>query len=188
MFKSINSQKLVIKYFISSLVAGSVFGQLGLSSAAATDIDNSSNGVFGLELHYRDSAFSCSGSDADIKVKVYDKDERLLATMSEGERYTTRNFDSANDLVFKYHFSNFTAAHCKSPDILYSAVESRLLDSQDSIPTLGTYDGQASISTMLTGLDSYEELYLVELWSTSGTPYDLQDVVLVVNNNPLFAD
>ena len=38
----------------------------------------------------------------------------------------------------------------------------------------------------MSGLDSYEELYLVELGTSdeNSTAYDLQDVVLVVDNNP----
>ena len=52
---------------------------------------------------------------------------------------------------------------------------------------------QASIEEMLVGLNSYEELFLTELGTsdTSSSAYDLQDVVLVVDNNPLslaFAD
>jgi hypothetical protein len=187
MSKSNIFKQLTAKSLVGILLAGGISTQLD-NQALATDNANSSNGIFGLELYYRDSAFSCSNTTADIKVKVYDLNNNLLTTMSKGEKYTTTDFDSANDLVFKYHFSNFTTAHCKRPDRLYSAVESRLLGSQDSVPTLGTYAGQASISSMLAGLDSYKELYLVELWSTSGTPYDLQDIVLVVDNNPAFPD
>ena len=32
--------------------------------------------------------------------------------------------------------------------------------------------------------DTYEQLYLVELGNRSGAGYDLQDVVIVVDNNP----
>lgn len=69
---------------------------------------------------------------------------------------------------------------------MYAAKDFKVLGPQAPVPTLsGAYD-QQSISQMLAGLNSYEELYLVELWTsnTTSSAYDLQDVVLVVDNNP----
>ena len=42
---------------------------------------------------------------------------------------------------------------------------------------------------MVNSLNSYEELFLVELGTsnTSSSYYDLQDVVLVVDNNPVLS-
>ena len=179
MLKNINLKKLTAKTVIGILMVG------GLIAPAATKKAVASNGVQGLELNYYDSAFSCSGTQADIKVKVYAPSGELLTTMSKGDTYTTPNYDSVDDLQFRYHFSNFSSSnYCYNGSDLYEAVESRTLASGDSIPNLGGYGSQTSISEMLDGLDNYEELHLVELWSTSGTPYDLQDVVLVVDNNP----
>ena len=177
MLKFINLKKLTAKTLIGILMVGGLVTQSDNKAVA-------SNGVQGLELHYKDSAFSCSGTDADIKVGVFNKDLELITTMSEGDKYTISDIDSVEDLEFRYHFSNFTEQHCKSPQYWYTSAEEQTLTPGDSIPTLGAYGSQTPISNMLSGLDNYKELHLVELWSTSGSPYDLQDVVLVVDNNP----
>jgi hypothetical protein len=61
-----------------------------------------------------------------------------------------------------------------------------VLGSEDPVPNVpGVYD-QQSIQQMLDGLNDYEELFLVELGTTNkkSSAFDLQDVVLLVNNNP----
>ena len=151
---------------------------------------NNNNGtdVFGIELRYLDSAFQCGSNDprqADIKVEVYDKNNNLLTTLSKGDTFTSADFDSIEDLEFDYRIYNFT--HCGWSNGERQGVGgSELLGANDTVPDVGGYSGQASIREMLSDLDSYEELYLVELGTSdrSSAAYDLQDVVLVVDNNP----
>lgn len=203
MLKFINLTKLTAKTIIGILVAGSFISQAGIKKAVASD------GVQGLELRYLDSAFQCSsnGEQANIKVYVYDEDNNLLTTMSKGDTYTSSDIDSVDDLKFRYQFDNITCPSYKyyyEPDITtYSsnnnqltrytwnnkynvATNSILLGIQDPVPNVGGAYNQSSITEMLSGLDSYEELFLVELGtSIIGSVYhDLQDVVLVVDNNP----
>lgn len=151
-----------------------------------------SDDVFGLELHYRDSAFQC-GSDttqADIQIDVYDQNNNLLTTLSQGDRYTSTDFDSVNNLSFVYNVYNLS---CISNGASVAPEDTMLLGANDTVPDIDGFSGQASIEEMLVGLSSYEELLLVELGTsdTSDSAYDLQDTVLVVDNNPvslLFAD
>ena len=166
-----------------------ILGNLTVFSAAKDVSANSSIGNFGLELYYRDSAFQC-GSDptqADIKVNVWDKSNNLLATMSKGDKQTIYSFDSVDDLTFTYNVYNLS---CISNASLRPELDSMLLGSNESIPNIEGFSEQSSIADMLVGLNSYEELYLVELGTsnTSSRAYDLQDVVLVVDNNPLPSD
>ena len=171
------------------MTAGSIFGQLGLQSALAVDTDSSSNGNFGLELHYRGSAFQCGSNptQADIKVNVYDRSNNLLTTMSKGDRYLTTSIDSVGDLSFRYRVYNLS---CVDSTRLYRSLGSELLSSQDTLPDLAGFSGQSSVREMLANLDSYEELYLVELGTSdiNSSAYDLQDVVFVVDNDPLLPD
>ncbi len=166
-----------------------ILGNLTVFLAAKNVFANSINGNFGLELYYRDSAFQC-GSDptqADIKVNVYDKSNNLLTTMSKGDKHIIYSFDSADDLKFTYNVYNLS---CISNASLRPELGSMLLDSNDSIPNIEGFSKQSSITDMLVGLNSYEELYLVELGTSniSSSAYDLQDVVLVVDNNPSPSD
>ena len=189
MFKQINLKKLAVKSLVGILVAGGMFSQLETKKAAATDNTNSSNGVFGLELHYRDSAFQCgsNSTQADIKVRVYDRDNNLLTTMSKEDKYRSTSFDSISDFRFRYEIYDLS---CVDSRYLYRASGTELLDSQDTLPDLAGFSGQTSVQQMLSNLNSYEELYLVELGTNDRTSsaYDLQDVILVVNNNPVLAD
>ncbi|MDJ0577838.1 MAG: hypothetical protein QNJ65_22090 [Xenococcaceae cyanobacterium MO_234.B1] len=82
----------------------------------------------------------------------------------------------------QYNFLNATCSPVTPTGIL--------LNPEEPVPnTSGVYD-QQSIQQMLNGLNDYEELFLVELGTTnqSSSAFDLQDVVLLVNNNPVFAD
>ena len=198
----INLRKLTAKTLIGLLMVSGLIAQSSNKQAVAA------NGVQGLELHYQSSAFQCSanGEQANISVYVYNKANKLLKTMSQGDRYLTSDIDSVNDLKFRYKFDNVNCftRYRNTPDIsgrssgngwrTYNvAPASMTLGREEALPTLGTYGDRNSISTMLTGLDSYEELYLVKLASkdSSSAYFDLQDVVLVVDNNPViesFAD
>ena len=174
--------------FIGIFLAVNLVTFGGAKKAVASSGDD----VFGLELHYRDSAFQC-GSDAtqaDIKVDVYDLDNNLLTTMSKGERYTSTVFDSINDLNLVYKVYNLS---CIDNGSSVAALDTMLLGANDPVPSIEGFSGQASIEEMLVGLDSYEELHLAELGTSdpNDSAYDLQDVVLVVDNNPsslFFAD
>ena len=172
-------------------------------------VNSNNDDVFGLQLRYLDSAFQCSsdGDQANISVYVYDTNNNLLTTMSKGDTYTSADIDSVQNLKFRYQFNNVTCPSWKyyfQPSITtYSsnddnqtqyywnnkynvASNSVLLGSQDSVPNVGGAYNQAPITRMLVGLDSYEKLLLVELGTSGiGSVYhDLQDVVLVVDNNP----
>ena len=174
--------------FIGILLAVNLVTTGGAKKAVASSGDD----VFGLELYYRDSAFQC-GSDAtqaDIKVDVYNPvNNELLTTLSKGDRYTSTVFDSINDLSFVYKVYNLS---CIDNGSSVAAEGSMLLGANDTVPSIEGFSNQASIEEMLVGLNSYEELHLVELGTsdTNNSAYDLQDVVLVVDNNPtlVFAD
>lgn len=178
MLKFINLKKLTAKALIGVLVAGSLVAQSGKKAVA-------SNGVQGIELRYADSALQC-GSDstqADIKVEVSDENGKLLTTMSKGDTFTSAEIDSINDLRLNYRIYNLD---CLTEGSSRAVQDTKLLGSNDTIPNLSGFSGQNSVSQIHSSLDSYEELYLVELGTsnTSSAAYDLQDVVLVVDNNP----
>ena len=181
-------KKLTSKTLVGILLTGGMFTQLETKQAAAVD-DTSSNGVFGLELYYRDSALQCGSNAtlANIEVNVYDQSDNLLTTISKGERFITAAVDSVGDLKFRYKIYNLS---CLNDIPLYRALGTQLLDSEDDLPDLAGFEGQTSVQTMLSNLDSYEELYLVELGTNvvTSSAYDLQDVVFVVDNNPSFPD
>ena len=183
MLKFINLKKLTAKTLIGILMIGGLVTPSGTKKAVA------SNGVQGLELRYEESAFQC-GSDtrqADIRVEVRDKSNNdLLTTLSKGDTFTSDDYDSINDLNFIYKIYNFS--HCgMSNGTTRSVGGSMLLGADDAVPTLAGFSGQSSVGQIHSGLDSYEELLLVELGTsnTSSSSYDLQDVVLVVDNNPV---
>ena len=206
MLNTINLKKLTAKTLIGMLMVGGFVAQ---SSNKQTEASIPRDNVQGLELRYVNSAFQCStgGAQANIKVYVYDGYNNLLRIMSKGDTFTTSNIDSLEELKFRYQFDNVNCIGNRykyTPNITsYSSGNDRItsnnwnnkynvafatepLGKNDQIPTLGTYGNQASIETMLAGIDSYEELFLVELGtnSTSSGSYDLQDVVLVVDHNP----
>ena len=174
---------------IGILLAFSIVNQTEIEKAVA----NSGSDIFGLELHYFESALQCGSNttQADIKVNVYDQNNNLLTTMSKGDRYLTADIDSLNDLVFEYEIYNLS---CIAEGDSLPALGTELLGPNDTLPDVGGFSGQSSIATMLKGYDKYKELYLVELGTsdTNSSAYDLQDVVLVVDNNPssllLFSD
>jgi hypothetical protein len=133
-----------------------------------------------IELLYFASQIQCGagGQFLNIKVDIY-QNQNLVKTMLVNER-TLLPVNSVNDLTFKYSIVNNTT-QCS-----LSLPSQEVLGSKDSVPNIsGAYE-QQSIQTMLNGLNDYEELVLVELGTTNKTSsaFDLQDVVLKVNNNP----
>lgn len=181
MLHLINHKCALAKTFIGIFLAGSLVAFLGTQKAVA----ESGGGVSGLELYYRDSAFQCDldPTQADIKVKVYDINNNLLTTMSKGDRYTNSEVDSVSDLSFSYEVYNLD---CFIHGASVAAEGTMLLGANDTVPSIDGFSGQDSITQMLVGLNSYEELHLVELGTsdTNSSAYDLQDVVLLVDNNP----
>ncbi|MDJ0648822.1 MAG: hypothetical protein QNJ60_08955 [Xenococcaceae cyanobacterium MO_188.B19] len=138
-----------------------------------------------IELLYLTSQIQCgvNGDFLNIQVDVYQNQE-LIRTISQNESLLLP-VDSINDLRFEYYTVNNTTS-CS-----LSTPSEQLLTSNDPIPNISGVYEQQSIQTMLDGLNNYEELFLVELGTVDQTSpaFDLQDVVFIVNNNPvIFAD
>lgn len=141
-----------------------------------------------IELLYLASQIQCGANSSllNIQVDVYRQGESI-ATMLLDERVLIP-VSSVNDLTFEYSVvDNDSSCSLASPG-------ERILGSNDAVPNIpGVYE-QESIQTMLDGLNDYEELLLVELGTTDtqSAAFDLQDVVIRVDNNPtisnLYAD
>lgn len=137
-----------------------------------------------IELTYFASQFQCGGESSliNIEVNVY-RNERFIQTLSINNTvYLPIN--SFDELDFQY---NFVDSEC-SP----TTPTEMVLAPEDTVPDLaGAYE-QDSLQQMLDGLNEYEELFIVELGTTnpSSSAYDLQDVVMIINNNPtpVYAD
>ncbi|MDJ0899397.1 MAG: hypothetical protein QNJ55_11355 [Xenococcus sp. MO_188.B8] len=131
-----------------------------------------------IELTYFASQIQCGAGSSliNVQVDVY-RNQQFVNTLSLNDSlYLPIN--SFDELTFQY---NFTNAEC-SP----TTPTEMVLAPEDTVPNLpGAYD-QDSIQQMLDGLNEYEELFLVELGTTNpdSSAYDLQDVVMIINNNP----
>ncbi|MGF1588568.1 MAG: hypothetical protein ACFCU7_04860 [Pleurocapsa sp.] len=141
-----------------------------------------------IELLYLASQFQCGANSPllNIKVDVY-QNQQLVKTMLKNDRVLLP-VDSVGKLTFKYSIVNNT-----TPCSLVTPTE-QVLAPQDNLPGMkGVYE-QDSVQTLLNGLNDYEELFLVELGTTNqqSAAFDLQDVVIKVNNKPtigvLYAD
>ncbi len=131
-----------------------------------------------IELTYFASQIQCNGDSEliNVEVDVYRNQEFVQTLSVKDTLYLPIN--SFAELTFQY---NFVDSECspKTPTEM-------VLVPQDPVPDLpGAYE-QDSIQQMLDNLNEYEELFLVELGTTDSESfaYDLQDVVLVINNNP----
>ncbi|MEL6909475.1 MAG: hypothetical protein AAFY63_12585 [Cyanobacteria bacterium J06643_13] len=180
MLNNINLKKITARTLIGVLITGGFVAQSGITKALA------SNGVQGIELRYLDSAIQCGDdpTQARVEVEVYDQiNDTKIATLSKGEKFITTEVDSIDDLFIKYKIFNLS---CLTEGGYRATQDRKILASDSEVPTVQGFNGQASITQMLQGLDSYEELFLVELGnrSPSSAGYDLQDVVLVVDHNP----
>ena len=166
----------VILTTILSSLSWSIF-----SPPAISTTEQNYNDRFGLELHYFETAYNCgsSGEAVTIDVEVY-KNGQLIKTMSEGERFLLNDTDSVSDLTFEY-ITSHDLSNCP-----FNAKIEQLLGPQDPIPSLPGAHGQQSLQDLVSNLDSYEQLHLVELGTNDPNyfTYDLQDVILVVDNNP----
>ena len=205
--KLINLKKLTTKTLIGLLMVSGFIAQSSNQQAVATDDD-----VFGLELYYKDSALQCNEdpTQATINVEVYNQDnDTLITTLSKNEKFTTAEVDSIDDLYLKYVVSGIPDCLTNGS---YRAEQDRKIydyENRDNLPDIEGFNGQSSIRQMLEGFDDYKELLLVELGTSSPTitipggfyregnrwrwrprrtvadpSYDLQDVVIVVDNNP----
>ena len=143
-----------------------------------------------IEVLFLASQIQCgmSGDFLNIKIDVYQNQE-LVETMTM-EDSVLLPVDSVEDLTFEYSIINNTT-ECTS---LANPTE-LVLAPDDDLPNLPGFDQQESVSSILSGLDEYQELFLVELGTTdqTSTAFDLQDVTLRVDNDPptissLFAD
>ena len=137
-----------------------------------------------IELLYLASQIQCGagGDFLNIQVDVYNGTE-LVQTMSVNDRAMVP-VTSVNDLTFEYNIVNNTT-QCTS----LASPSTLSLDNDSVLPTVNGFDRQESVRAMLADLDDYEELFLVELGTTSqsDSAYDLQDVVFRVDNNPTVA-
>ena len=134
-----------------------------------------------IELLYFASQIQCGagGAALTIQVDVYHNQE-LVKTMMVDDSVLVP-VESVNDLNFEYSIVNNTT-NCNSLKLPSELV----LAPEDQAPDLAGFDQQDSVSTLLSSLDEYEELFLVELGSTNqaSTAFDMQDVIFKVDNNP----
>ncbi len=134
-----------------------------------------------IELLYFASQIQCgaAGDFLNVKVDVY-HNQALVKTMTVNDRVLLP-VDSVKDLTFNYSaINNTTKCNLSTPN-------ETILGNKDEVPNIPGVYAQNSIQTMLNGLNDYEELFLVELGTTNkaSVAFDLQDVVLKVNNNPV---
>ncbi|MEL6929009.1 MAG: hypothetical protein AAFO95_10270 [Cyanobacteria bacterium J06600_6] len=142
-----------------------------------------------IELLYLASQIQCgaNGDFLNIQVDVYQGAE-LIETMMVDDRALI-SVDSVDELDFQYSVVG-DATNCIS-----LAIPSELsLDTDSSLPEMNGFANQSSVQTLLNGLNDYEELFLAELGTddSSSAAFDMQDVVLRIDNNPtissVFAD
>ena len=132
-----------------------------------------------IRLTYSASQIQCSADSSLINVQVHVyRNQQFFKTLSLNDSlYLPIN--SFNDLSFEYDFKDTEECTPKTPTEMVLAPE-------DPVPNLpGAYD-QDSIQQMLKKLNEYEELFLVELGTTNpdSSAYDLQDVVMIIDNDP----
>jgi hypothetical protein len=133
-----------------------------------------------IELLYFASQIQCGagGSLLNIQVDVYQQ-QQLVKTMMVNEKALIP-VNSINELNFKYKvINNTTRCSLQTPSEMSLTPDSPL-------PTMAGVYGQDSVQTLLSGLNNYEELFLVELGTTnrSSAAFDMQDVVFKVDNDP----
>ena len=131
-----------------------------------------------IELTYLASQIQCgaAGELMNVEVDVYNNSEFVQTLSVDDTVYLPIN--SFADLDFQYSIADSACLPIPTP-------EEMVLAPDDSVPTMpGAYE-QASLQGMLDNLNQYEELFVVELGTTDPTNpvYDLQDVVMVLNNN-----
>lgn len=133
-----------------------------------------------IELLYLASQIQCGagGSFLNIKVDVYHQ-AQLVKTMKVNERALIP-VGSVNDLNFRYTIiNNNTQCSLRTPTEM-------VLTPGSQLPSMAGVYQQDSVQTLLSGLNNYEELFLVELGTTdrNSPTFDMQDVIFKVDNNP----
>jgi hypothetical protein len=134
-----------------------------------------------IELLYLASQIQCGagGSFLNIQVDVYHQ-QQLVKTMNVNERALIP-VDSVKDLKLEYKIINNTT-RCTT----LSTPTETALTSNSQLPSMAGFSKQVSAQTLLSGLNDYEELLLVELGTTNtdSSAFDMQDVIFKVDNNP----
>lgn len=135
-----------------------------------------------IELTFKATEYQCGSNQPKMTIvaDVYHNKTLIADNLAVGQSILVPSLEG---LSMTYHGVNASCGFA-TPTELH-------LTHKEPIPTLpGAYD-QASIATLMSGLNDYEDLYLVELGTTNSnsSAYDLQDAVFIVNNNPvLYAD
>ena len=133
-----------------------------------------------IELLYLASQIQCGAGAGlmDVQVDVYHQQE-LIQTMNLNDKALI-DVASVNDLDFEYKAVGDNAT-CS-----LSSPTEKTLASNGTLPGMAGVYNQDSVQTLLSDLNNYEELFLVELGTTSSSSaaFDLQDVVFKVDNNP----
>jgi len=131
-----------------------------------------------VELTYQSSQYQCdaNSSQSTILVDVYHNGDLVKDGLAAGESVMVPDFDGVE---FDYIAAT---GSCE-----FFTPSSLLLGKNDVIPNLaGAYE-QEAIASLVANLEDYKKLYLVELGTTdtSSFAYDLQDIVIVVDNDPV---
>jgi hypothetical protein len=134
-----------------------------------------------IELMYIISDFQC-GSDAPmaiISADIYRNGVLVKENFNKGDKVLLPDM---NGVTFTYSLQHGGCEVSSPPTVT--------LGKNDSIPSMSGAYNQTSLQNHLNGLQSYEELYLVELGThdTSSSAYDLQDVVFKINSDPNLTD
>lgn len=142
--------------------------------------ENSDSAV---QLTYSASQIQCGAGAGymTIGVDVYDNGELVAEDMR------------VNDSVMVSGLSNVTLNYVvvAGEGGCELTTPTELLVTQDAdIPNLSGAYAQDSIATLLSEIETYEDLLLVELGTTdtSSFAYDMQDVIFIVNNEPDLQD
>ena len=134
-----------------------------------------------IELLYLASQIQCGagGDFLNIQVDVY-KGAELIETMMVEDKALI-SVDSVDELDFQYSIVGNTT-NCTS----LATPSEMSLDTDSILPDLDGFAEQNSVQALLEGLNDYEELFLAELGTTnnSSSAFDLQDVILRIDNNP----
>ncbi len=133
-----------------------------------------------IELMYLLSDFQCGASapKAIISADIYRHGTLIANNLSVGDKVMLQDMDG---VTFSY---NLQYGGCEVSPL------SKTLSKTDPIPNLPGAYSQASLQDHLNGLKHYEQLYAVEIGThnENSSYYDLQDIVFIINNNPLLPD
>ena len=133
-----------------------------------------------IELIYLLSDFQCSASapKAIISTDVYRHGTLVASNLGVGDKVM---LEDMNGVTFSYSLQH---GGCEVSPL------SQTFNKTDSIPDLPGAYSQTSLQNHLNGLKNYEQLYAVEIGThnENSSYYDLQDIVFIINNNPLLPD